>query len=156
VYKRERHRQRNESPPTIVLVGKGGDITEPDIIGNQRGGLSGATSESSGQNARCIRVRRFRIQVNCWGTTQEQVEDLEHNAINAFEKLGHNAVAFSDELWDNQQTGQDANQAYGELVSFFVTVAIQVTNVPQSLVLAHIAHVHNVITLNDTTEVQVL
>ena len=148
---REQDRHRNDSPPRIVIVPRGGDILPPDrAIGSLKDPVTL-------QAIKHIRLRMFGMQVYCWGSSIAQAEDLVHNALLAFESIGDSGggtggadVQFGSEIWESQLDGEGGQKTLGYLISFVATVGIQVTTHPQKLV--HVQHVKLTITELDQSQ----
>lgn len=125
VRSREQDLHVNAAPPRVVFVAKGGDIDSPDLIGAQK-------TLVPGKSITAVRVRRFRVQVYCWGIDQGESEALVHATILALHQF-HNAINFSDEVWEDQQTGEGGPSTLGTQISYIATADIMVTTLPASL-----------------------
>ncbi len=124
VFTRERDLHQAQSPPVIVLVPKRARIVSPDRVGNQK--------DATGIAETAIRVRKFSVQIYCWGDNNEMAEDLQVNALNALEQF-HNCSNEDDEVWETEQTGASGQMTYGTQISFMATIDIQVTDAPQGI-----------------------
>lgn len=100
---------RNQDAPRIVVWRSSGQIVAPDKVGMGSFVVGDATIRS-----RVIATRKSTIQVYCHGQTDEQTEELLHNAIQAWRNLTHNDMRFGQEDWPysaeshNNRKGEEA------------------------------------------------
>ncbi len=94
IYFGRKYVEKNQDAPRIVIWRGSGSIDAPDQVGM---GLIQVGSETV--RSRVIATRKSNIVVYCHGRTDEETEDLLHNAIQAWRKVAHNDVRFGQEDW---------------------------------------------------------
>jgi hypothetical protein len=130
VYYREQDRHRNDAPPAVCFVPRGGPIVVPDKVGPQK-------DYDTHRSVYARRRRMFGFEVYVWGQDLEQTEDLVDNLILAIEDIsgaGPADTSFGDEAWLSQQDGNGGQETLGYEVSFTATIPWQVFSKPHRLV----------------------
>jgi hypothetical protein len=114
----ERSIAEGSRPPAIYIHGLGSSIEPADRVG---GGKIGATDRG-----RILVVRNFTMRHIFWGANIEQAEQMLHNAIAIWWKVAHASLLFSDEVWIDQQEGEDSWDKLGSMLSLNVQVKVPV------------------------------
>lgn len=101
------HLHRNTDAPRIVVYRDQGTIYTPDKAGYEKISIS----EDSDVRAKILATRKLRVSTYVHGRTDEETEDLVHNAIAAWRGLLHNDFRFGAEAWnpgpDNDRRGEE-------------------------------------------------
>ena len=129
VYVREQDRHRNDAAPCVCCVPLGGDILPPDVTG----GAQPITLNGKRVSVQAIRDRVFNTRVYIWGQDRAQAEVLLGQLILAFHGF-HNAIQFSEEVWEDQQEGQGGPMTAGSMISFLTSIRLMVSDLPTRLV----------------------
>lgn len=129
--KERRNLATNKAIPAITFIGLGASITPPDQVGEGKIIDPGAGTESRGKH---VRLRAFNIFMVVQGQTEEQAEQLQHNAIAAWELACSGSIDFSEEDWPEQQEGNDHWTRRGHAITCSLTVQLPVYANPKPLV----------------------
>lgn len=105
---------RNNGPPRVVFERVGGPVEMTQDIGRQ---------DTGGQGTRQLWTRSLRLIMHCWGSTEEQAEQLMHNSLVALRNaVGPGNLFPGEESWEVEAEAGDAN--LGEEVT--VEVGLQI------------------------------
>lgn len=113
---------RNNAPPRIVFERIGGPIVMTQEIGRQ---------DISPEATRQLWTRNLTLKMHCWGSDEEQAEQLMHNACVALRLAvgGAGNLTLGEESWGTEAEDGDVN--LGEEVT--VEVGVQIPILDQML-----------------------
>lgn len=112
---------RNNAPPRVVFERVGGPIEMTKEIGRQ---------DISPQATRQLWTRSMKLIMHCWGTDEEQAEQLMHNSLVALRNaVGPGNLYLGEESWSVEAEEGDVN--LGEEVT--VEVGLQIPILDQML-----------------------
>lgn len=123
----------NGGLPRVTNVGLGGELKDPDMVGE---GLIIDVDNGSQSRDRIIQVRAFNIQMYCHGANSEIAEQLYHNSVAAWYRVCSGSVSFSQEDWPTEQEGAADYVTHGFQISVVVTLMIPIYATSKALTIA--------------------
>lgn len=116
---------RNDAPPRVVFVRKGGPITATQEIGRQ---------DIGGQSTTQIHQRELSCDVYCWGSDEDETEQLLHNVVVAMRRAILGSYRLGNETWLSEEELRAGDVVLGECVVLEAIVHIPIVDQLVSLV----------------------